>query len=63
MDIWTAVKYVLAVIAIMAAAGGIVYLLSGVVMNTFEKKNKSEQPKEAKQPQKGEGEQLFKEIR
>ncbi|MGN1213173.1 MAG: hypothetical protein ACI4TZ_03930 [Christensenellales bacterium] len=39
MDFWTAFKYVIAVIAIMAVAGGIIYLLSGVVIKVFEKKN------------------------
>lgn len=48
MDLWKAVQSVLAVIAIMLVAGGIVYLLSGVVVNALDKKNKAAQPKEAK---------------
>ena len=39
MDFWTAFKYVMAVLAIMLVAGGIIYLLSGVVIRVFEKKN------------------------
>lgn len=39
MDFWGAFKYVIAVIAIMAVAGGIIYLLSGVVIKVFEKRN------------------------
>ena len=35
MGLWEAVKHVIAVIAIMAVAGGIVYLLSGVIVNAL----------------------------
>lgn len=48
MDFGTAVKYVLAVIGIMAVLGGIIFALSGVVLNAFEKRNKTPQVRQQK---------------
>lgn len=54
MDFGTAVKYVLAVIGIMLVAGGIIFALSGVVLNMFEKKDKSKTVVKAKEVEKTE---------